>query len=183
MKKITKIFIIFMSFTATSVSFAQRYKLNDIQVVTVEDFKGNKPSNVNGNIAAHTVMGTFYKINSVTPLGNGCMRVYFDVKTSQSKQWSWIDRKLLQNRKKLQAVLRHEQGHVLIGYLFGNELSKRLNNVYCGGNYQIQANHMFQGLYLKYKKLNIQYDEESENGNHIENQQNWNNKLKDMIRL
>jgi hypothetical protein len=172
-----------LHFFLTEAIFAQKYKLKEIPIISLQDFKGKKPANISANIAAYTVLGTFYDVKKMTSLDNGCIYVCFDVKTIQSKQLSWVDPSLLKSQKKMQAIIQHEQGHVMIGYLFGNELSKKLNKLYCNGNYQQQAKYIFQNLYFKYGSLNKQYDKESENGNNTKSQQIWINKLKAMFKV
>ncbi|MBY0244958.1 MAG: hypothetical protein K2Q03_05840 [Sphingobacteriaceae bacterium] len=163
------------------ISFAQKYKLRDIPIIRVEDFQGAKPYYGIENGAALTSMRSFYYFNKFNVLPNGCMRVYYDIKTEQNKKSSWISPLLFKNPKKLKIVLEHEQGHVMIAYLFGNELHEKLNKNYCG-NYKLQAKWIFQELIMKYKNLNILYDKETDHSNHSKNQLKWSSKLKRMFK-
>jgi len=71
-------------------------------------------------------------------------------------------------------LLRHEQGHFDVGTLCVMEMQQRINNtVFLKNNYQAKLSSIIKEVVDKYKKLEVQYDEETNHYANREQQWKW----------
>jgi hypothetical protein len=72
------------------------------------------------------------------------------------------------------SLLRHEQDHFDIGRICAAELQSKINStVFLKSNYQSKINTLVTECINKCKKMNDQYDKESNHGGNVEQQLKW----------
>ncbi|MBC7873744.1 MAG: DUF922 domain-containing protein [Ferruginibacter sp.] len=69
-------------------------------------------------------------------------------------------------------LLKHEQGHFDVGIICAMELQQQINAaVFLKNNYQVKLSALVKEVVDKYKKLDLQYD--AETNHHINREQQW----------
>ena len=71
-------------------------------------------------------------------------------------------------------VLKHEQGHFDVGIICAMELQERINNtIFLKGDYQVRLSAVIKEVVDKYKKMDLQYDVETNHSVKREEQWKW----------
>jgi len=87
---------------------------------------------------------------------------------------SWLRRDETTSSSYLQELLNHEQGHFAIGALMQQEVRRVLSEYTYTKNFKMEIDSLFREVAEKYKKMEINYDKET---NHMKNkiaQLKWN---------
>ena len=155
--KFIKLVIIFILLTAGAAN-AQTYRL-----LTANDFLAAPKFNNAGVVAYTNCSITYnYRVKRV----NGIFRLDFNVSMQMNKHLSWLDKKRVQTAQMLAEVLKHEQGHYAIAYLQQQELLRTFGRTRFGRDYSIAVKNIFDRIDDKYRRLNEQYERET---NHMQN--------------
>lgn len=71
-------------------------------------------------------------------------------------------------------LLKHEQGHFDVGIMCAMELQEKVNNtVFMKNNYQAKLSEVIKEVVDRYKKMDLQYDEETNHSANREQQWKW----------
>ena len=151
---------------STAIVFAQPYRQ-----LTPNDFAGAVPQG-SGFFVAHTSCNVTMRYN-VQKQRSGYYRLDFTVNLNLNRDRSWINRQMIISSDMMDEVLRHEQGHYQIAYLMQQEMISALNNYNYTGNYQRQADEIFQRIDDKYRKMNSDYDNDTQHMQNRKQQAAW----------
>jgi hypothetical protein len=157
---------------------SQIYSSKDIPILTPMFFKGKRPDS--SLYAASVYIKTNYKyfvrpestdssiyLKIIITIQLDSMRSYFpksDLKEAQQK-----------------ALIKHELGHVMIGYIVGNSIEKKLSELSYSNNYQMEIEEKFQKYFKEYDNLHNQYDNETNHGTYEVLQILWDKKLLSLL--
>lgn len=143
--------------------------------LVIEDFKG-KPEAGSDAVAitssGFSFKAGFRRIGSVATLT-------ITVQCTFDKHHSWM-----KENGKTDYVLKHEQHHFDISYLGALDFIKRLRQIkFTVKNYNERLNTAYQASIDKMEALQHMYDGETHNGIAKEEQQKWNQKIDNELRL
>lgn len=159
------IFIVISLFFCTT-AFSQSYKN-----LTFTDFKGMPKSASNQDEIAFTSCSIEYSY--LPKKENDYYRLTFTIKLIVNKDQSWIDRSKVTNKKTMNQLLNHEQGHYNIAYLEQQELLGTVRHTVFYEDYADVANNIFSTINAKYRQLNIEYDADTQNSINKAKQRKW----------
>jgi hypothetical protein len=149
------------------------------QVIIINGKEGNRPLTWQDFTAKPDASSSFYantgwgiKFNTKVAK-DGATGVY----TSSVETQLYLDPKTswVKLEKASDALLQHEQGHFNTGILCLRELNKKvaaLNNK--SSNFVSEVQSLFKTVLEKYKKMDLQYDEETNHSINKTEQQKWN---------
>jgi len=86
---------------------------------------------------------------------------------------SFIDRSRVTSATMLAEILKHEQGHYNIAFMEQQELLRTVSHTVFYGNYRAVADAIFNRIDAKYKQLNTDYDNDTQNSTNRVQQQSW----------
>lgn len=135
------------------------------RLLTWDDFKGRPDNGVDYH--AFTYWNTTYKYDA------------FQFKEDTVKWQVQITVELGRNSWKKKdkitdTLLKHEQGHFDIGILCAMEMQETINTtVFLKNNYQTKLSALIREIAEKYKKMDLQYDEETNHYANREQQWKW----------
>jgi len=138
--------------------------------LTAADFTGSVPAG-SAFYVAHTSCNVTMRYNVQSNRSN--YRLTFDIALVFNPQRSWINRQMITNADMMAEVLRHEQGHYQIAYLMQQEIIRELNAFRYTGDYQRQANNIFNRIDEKYRRMNADYDSETMHMQDRKQQASW----------
>jgi hypothetical protein len=146
-------------------AFAQPYRQ-----LTANDFTGAVPAG-SGFYVAHTSCNVTmnYKVRQQ----RGYYQLAFNIRLQFNPERSWINRQMITNPDMMAEVLRHEQGHYQIAYLMQQEMISELNRQRYTGDYQRQANNVFNRIDDKYRRMNTDYDNDTQHMQNRKQQEAW----------
>ena len=153
------------------MAFAQQ---GGYRQLTPYDFTGPVPPG-SGFYVAHTSCNVTMKYNVQKYRGD--YRLNFNISLLLNHDRSWINRQMITNANMMDEVLRHEQGHYQIAYLMQQEMISELNSARYTGDYQRQANDIFNRIDDKYKQMNTDYDNDTQHMQNRKQQAAWVNYL------
>ncbi|MDT3403973.1 DUF922 domain-containing protein [Mucilaginibacter terrae] len=166
MLKYVKLICVFVLFIlSTGAVKAQGYRQ-----LTADDFTGQVPAG-SGFYVAHTSCNVTMRYNVQSYRSN--YRLTFYIPLVFNPERSWINRKMIRNDEMMDEVLHHEQGHYVIAFLMQQELIRELNAFHYTGDYQRQANNIFNRIDEKYRRMNAAYDSETMHMQDRKQQANW----------
>lgn len=145
-------------------------KAQDYRQLTADDFTGQVPTG-SGFYVAHTSCNVTMRYNVQSYRSN--YRLTFYIPLVFNPERSWINRKMITNADMMAEVLHHEQGHFLIAFLMQQEMIRELNAFRYTGDYQRQANNIFNRIDEKYRRMNAAYDSETMHMQDRKQQANW----------
>jgi predicted secreted Zn-dependent protease len=146
-------------------AFAQPYRQ-----LTPNDFTGPVPQG-SGFYVAHTSCNVTMRYNVQKYRNN--YQLTFNIQLLLNRDRSWINRQMITNADMMGEVLRHEQGHYQIAYLMQQEMIRALNQYRYTGNYQREANDIFQRIDDKYRQMNTDYDNDTQHMQNRKQQAAW----------
>ena len=155
---------IFLGFFTTAA--AQPFKK-----ITLNDFQGAPKPAENGEEIAFTSCSIQFSYTAKKELDY--YLVTFSIKLVLNKNQSWIDKTKLIDKKAIDDLLDHEQGHYDIAYLEQQELLSTAEHSIFYDDYVSAAKKMFNSIDSKYRRLNQQYDIETENSANKLAQRKW----------
>jgi hypothetical protein len=149
------------------ITFAQQ---GGYRQLTPYDFTGPVPPG-SGFYVAHTSCNVTMKYNVQKYRGD--YRLTFNISLLLNRDRSWINRQMITSASMMDEVLRHEQGHYQIAYLMQQEMISELNSTRYTGDYQRQANDIFNRIDDKYKQMNADYDNDTQHMQNRKQQAAW----------
>ncbi len=149
-------------------------KAQSYRQLTPEDFTGQVPAG-SGFYVAHTSCNVSMRYNVQSYRSN--YRLTFFIPLNFNPERSWINRKMITNDDMMKEVIHHEQGHYVIAFLMQQELIRELNAFHYTGDYQRQANNIFNRIDDKYRRMNADYDRETMHMQDRKQQAAWTNFL------
>jgi uncharacterized HAD superfamily protein len=153
--------LIFLSAAAR----AQPYKR-----LTVDDFRGI-PGPANSVVVAKTNCTIEYRYSARPE--NDYYILNFTITLTMNRDRSWMDRRRLPNAAAVAEILKHEQGHYDISYMEQQELLRTVSHTVFRDDYQQAANAIFERIDAKYKQLNLDYDNDTQNSVNRVQQHSW----------
>jgi len=135
------------------------------RLLTWDDFKG-RPDNAIAYYA-FTYWNTTYKYDAFQFKGDTVKwQVQIAVELGKNS-WKKKD-------KITDTLLKHEQGHFDIGILCAMEMQETINTtIFLKNNYQSKLSTLIREIAEKYKKMDLQYDEETNHYANREQQWKW----------
>ncbi|MFD1257198.1 DUF922 domain-containing protein [Mucilaginibacter terrae] len=152
--------------TASIAATAQPY-----QQLTPNDFTGQVPQG-SGFYVAHTSCNVTMNYD-VRRQQQGNYKIVFNIRLQFNPNRSWLNRQMITNTDMMAEVLRHEQGHYQIAYLMQQEMISELNLQRYTGDYQRQANNVFNRIDDKYRRMNTDYDNDTQHMQNRKQQDAW----------
>jgi hypothetical protein len=150
--------------TTAAVS-AQPYKK-----LTADDFAGTPLSNNSGEVA-ETDCTIEYSYTAHRE--NGYYMLSFNIQLIMNRDQSWLDRHKVNTPALMAEILKHEQGHYNISFMEQQELLKTVSRTVFYDNYKQVASAIFNKIDAKYRQLNIDYDNDTENSMNRVQQHSW----------
>ena len=146
--------------------FAQPYRQ-----LTTADFQGVPKPRMYGNIAYTNCTINFHY--DPQRYGRDDYRLNATVTLTMNRERSWLDNRNILNRKMLDEILNHEQGHYIIAYMEQQELLRQINRTRFSANYAREAQAMFNRIDAKYKQLNDNYEADTRHMQDRVQQRSW----------
>jgi hypothetical protein len=165
-----RICVLVLCLLGSVVALAQPYRQ-----LTASDFTGAVPAG-SGFYVAHTSCNVTMNYN-VRRLQQGYYQLAFKIRLQFNPERSWINRQMVTNPDMMAEVMRHEQGHYQIAYLMQQEMISELNRQRYTGDYQRQANNVFNRIDDKYRRMNTDYDNDTQHMQNRKQQEAWANYL------
>ncbi len=163
-------FLLFMLALLTTTQ-AQKVVINGVEgdrLLTWNDFKGEPDKG--SPYFANTAWTTLY-LDQVKFTDTVALLTSFQFTLMLDPKSTW-----LKPGKGSDALLKHEQGHFDIGYLFMQEVIKNIKTVsFSRQNFQKELEAFITKIHQKYTDLNKQYDDETAHSANKEAQEKWNN--------
>ncbi|RYU89583.1 DUF922 domain-containing protein [Mucilaginibacter terrigena] len=153
-----------LCFTLTT-AWAQPHRF-----LTVNDFQGAPRPNGRG-VIAYTNCTIDFKYQASRSGGNYI--IHANVRLFMNNYKSWIDRSRITSAEQLAEILKHEQGHYTIAYLEQQEVLRAIERTRFTANYTNEAMNLFNRIDAKYKQLNQDYDEDTQNMRNRQQQHSW----------
>ena len=161
--------------TGAVTAIAQPYRQ-----LNANDFTGAVPQG-SGFYVAHTSCNV--TMNYKARQQRGYYQLAFDIRLQFNPNRSWLNRQMITNPDMMAEVLRHEQGHYQIAYLMQQEMISELNLQRYTGDYQRQANNVFNRIDDKYRRMNTDYDNDTQHMQNRKQQTAWVNYLNQEVAL
>jgi predicted secreted Zn-dependent protease len=159
----------FLFFVSIAVGVkAQRSQ--EYRQLTEADFVGAVPPG-SGFYIAHTSCNVTMRYDVQRSRGN--YQLGFNISLVFNPQRSWINRKMITDENMMAEVLHHEQGHFLIAFLMQQEMIRELNAFRYTGDYQRQTNAIFNRIDDKYRRMNADYDSDTQHMQNRKQQAAW----------
>ncbi len=144
---------------------AQPYKR-----LTVDDFRGI-PGPANSAVVAKTNCTIEYRYSARPE--NDYYILSFTITLTMNRDKSWMDLRRLPNAAAVAGILKHEQGHYDISYMEQQELLRTVSHTVFRDNYNQVAIAIFDRIDAKYKQLNQDYDDDTQNSVNRVQQHSW----------
>lgn len=159
---------------------AQQYKYAQVPFLTPKDFLSSAYQKPRKTTVAYTGWHVHNPITELRRISNDKYYMRFSPKVYMRKDISWLDKKLLKNKKELARVLEHERGHLLIAYIVANALEKKMTGYY-SKYYKNEASALAGSIFSEFRVFERNYDIETRYSNDYEKQREWNKKLRDLL--
>jgi len=138
--------------------------------LTADDFQG-RTGNISMGVIAYTNCTIDFQY-----LAHKQKNYYlldFDIRLILNKDKSWIDMRRVTSDAMLNEILKHEQGHYMIAFMEQQELRRTLGKTVFRDDYKYTAQDIFNRIDAKYKKLNVDYDADTQHMLNREQQHSW----------
>jgi hypothetical protein len=136
--------------------------------LTWEDFTAKPDSN--SSFYANTGWGIKFNTKVAIDGATGESQTTIETQLFLDEKTSWV-----KPAKATPQLLQHEQGHFNTGILCLKELNKKFEALSKSKtNYMAQLQDVFKTVIEKYKKMDLQYDEETNHSINTTAQQKWN---------
>ena len=97
----------------------------------------------------------------------------FNIKLIMNSDQSWMDWHRISSPALKAEILKHEQGHYDISYMEQQELLRTVSHTVFRSNYKQVANAIFDRIEAKYRQLNLDYDNDTQNSMNKVQQHSW----------
>jgi hypothetical protein len=136
-------------------------------------FKNDKPNGaIRDAITTYSINYKYY----ATKISGTSIKLSFNISLDLDTAKSYYNAAL---KFKSDALLKHEQGHVDIGFMHAAKLDSILKQTsFSTMDYRKKIESIFQEVLVAMKAENRQYDEETSHGTNPSNQEKWNSYLK-----
>lgn len=158
-------------FIAIFLAFFTNAVGQPLKTLTLNDFQGAPKPAENGEEIAFTSCSIHFSYTATKEIGYYMLT--FSIEVVFNKNQSWVDKKELTNKKVTDDLLDHEQGHYDIAYLEQQELLLTVKHSIFYDDYASAAQKIFDRIDSKYRRLNQQYDIETENSVNKLKQHKW----------
>jgi len=177
MQNLIRLLLVYLIIFSVPLS-AQHLRLHDIPNVTLEDFKA--PVKADAPYPVYMNVRVYYRIDSVVKVSDNKFKLKVITKVEPDRQGSFFDRKKVPDHA-IAGLLNHEKGHVVIGFICGNKITKQLSSKVYTSNYVAEVRESFHPLLRNLSDLHREYDEGSNHGMNKPEQKLWDRKLIDMF--
>lgn len=148
----------------------QQAEAQPFRTLTQADFLGTPRPDGRGVVAyTNCTLNFSFQSNHV----NGEYRLHANVRLSMNNYKSWLDRSRIINGEQLAEILKHEQGHYNIAYLEQQEILRTIGRTRFTANYRQEAMDLFDRIDARYKQLNQDYEEDTQNMVNRQQQHSW----------
>jgi len=140
-------------------------------MLTMNDFRAPIPENAKFPIYFRSKIS--YRVDTIIQRSKNRYQVFVKTQIKQkADESSWDSTKV--NKDDIQRVLAHEQGHLYLAYICGNNIEKAMPTFNFTSNWKEEVRKKFFELLSKERKRNEKYDEETAHGIDLKNQAKWN---------
>jgi len=157
----TTLFLLLFSAAASAQPF---------RMLTTADFRG-VPNPGNSAEVAETSCTIEYSYTARPE--NDYYILSFNIKLIMNTDQSWMDRSRVNTPGVTAEILKHEQGHYDISYMEQQELLRTVSRTIFRSNYHQVANAIFDRIEAKYRQLNLDYDNDTQNSTNRVQQHSW----------
>jgi len=168
---------IFISTLATSSLHAQ-FKLKDIPLLSRSDFRAHVP--YNARFPIYINIKTYYKIDTIIKKGDNNYQVFVKTKIEPLLDESYWDTQRI-DMQDVGQLLMHEQGHLYLAYICGNNIEKVMPTIDFTANWKEEVRKKFFELLRDGQKSNIKYEEETAHGLNLKQQGKWTQWMKEEL--
>ncbi|WP_253279788.1 DUF922 domain-containing protein [Nonlabens sp. MIC269] len=152
---------------------SEYFTYEDHPVLTWEDFKGVPPQNARHFASVNTGIAYSYEVKIL----KGDFHLSYEVESQFYPQLSW--KKNIQESSR--DLLAHEQLHWDISEIYARKLRTALSKYRPRKSYKTDLNEIFQKIESERRKLQKQYDRETNHGINKEEQARWYIKIKEQL--
>ncbi|PAW92695.1 hypothetical protein CKK33_03960 [Mucilaginibacter sp. MD40] len=149
---------------------AQPVLAQPFRTLTPDDFQGVPKRNGRG-VVAYTNCTLDFKFQASRR--NGDYILHFNVRLFMNNYKSWLDRSRITTDAQLAEILKHEQGHYNIAFLEQQDILRVMSNTRFTANYQAEAMNIFNRIDARYKQLNQDYEQDTQNMTNRQQQRSW----------
>jgi hypothetical protein len=165
-----KIVFLFMLIVIGKTIFCQDVVIGGInknRLLTWADFTG-KPDK-NSAYEANTYWTINYTFDGITFKSDTATIAGFQVKLELDNNKSWV-----KPGRENASLLKHEQGHFVIGLICQKEMIRQINNtIFLKVDFKIKLGNIFSSTLEKYKLMGLKYDEETNHSKNQPDQDKW----------
>jgi len=141
-----------------------------------DDFKGRP--NFNKPFSAESALSFTYHTNHSSS-GNNNDNVNIKVSYEFDKYKAWVK----PGGEDDEGLLRHEQGHYNIGFLYTKELVNRIKKINLSiDNYEAEIKLMYNKVWSEYKEIDKRYENETNHSLNRSMQDKWNKVIEEWVK-
>jgi hypothetical protein len=159
-------------------TYGQPYSSKDLPVLTSDFFKGSKPEG--SPYAANIYIRIDYRYISTEEVSDNKILLKFKINVWPDSTKSHFPKSGL-SKEQIDGLLKHEFGHIIIGFIIGNDIQNRLAGFTYTRNYPNEVRHNFNLLLNELNLLHEQYDNATSHGANKSSQELWDKKLFEML--
>jgi hypothetical protein len=149
----------------TAAASAQPYRK-----LTTDDFRGAPNP---GNTDEVAITNCTIEFSYTARPENDYYILSFNIKLIMNSGQSWMDWHRIATPALKAEILKHEQGHYDISYMEQQELLRTVSHTVFRSNYRQVANAIFDRIEAKYRQLNMDYDNDTQNSMNKVQQHSW----------
>jgi hypothetical protein len=138
--------------------------------LTTDDFRGVPNP---GNTEEVAITNCTIEYSYTARRENNYYVLSFNIKLIMNADQSWMDWHRITTPAIRAEILKHEQGHYNISYMEQQELLRTVSHTVFRENYQYVANAIFDRIEAKYRQLNLDYDNDTQNSMNKVQQHSW----------
>jgi len=157
----TTLFLLLFSAAASAQPF---------KILTANDFRG-APAPGSSAEVAETRCTIEYSYTAHPE--NNYYILSFTITLIMNSDQSWMDRSKVNTPALKAEILKHEQGHYNISYMEQQELLRTVSRTVFRADYKRVANAIFDRVDAKYRQLNTDYDNDTQNSTNKAQQHSW----------
>lgn len=132
-------------------------------------FKNDRPANTEHQAYTWCILSYKYK---PVKIDDDIMKIEFTVTNKMDTSKSYFDSKLVKSNDL--RLLRHEQGHADICFIYAMKLKNMLDTTtFKKNNYQTEIRSIWTKVYAELNAQQSRYDAETNHSKDLENQKRW----------
>jgi hypothetical protein len=158
---------------------AQHLRLEDIPEITLDDFKAKPKSD--SPYPAYMSVRTLYRLDSIVEISKDKFRLKVITTVEPLRDDCYFDQTKIPNNA-IKSVLKHEKGHLIIGFIGANQIEEELSSQSYSSDYQKEVSEAFNILLKNINILHQRYDKITKHNANTEQQEIWDKALIQMFK-